>query len=248
MELSIVIPIYNAGKFIDPAAQKLTKMLSLLGYEYEILFCDDASADESRAILERTAGQYPGVQCLYNEKNYGLGFTLRRLFKAAAGRSIVYCDCDLPFGVEILPALIGEIQNHDIVIVSRYLGGRNKIPILRRLMSRCYYYLCRMLFRISVKDIGSGTVAFRAGALAELDLKANGFDIHIEWLVQAIRKRLSIREIAASADNCSSGSFNIVRHGPRIVWDTIQLRKAKDKTKEEENSGDKKIILISLYL
>ncbi|OGX24037.1 MAG: hypothetical protein A2787_09620 [Omnitrophica WOR_2 bacterium RIFCSPHIGHO2_01_FULL_48_9] len=223
MDISIVIPVYNSKNTIERSAAELKKALPLLGRESEILFCDDGSPDESRAVLEKLSGQSPDIRCFYNDKNYGLGFTLRKLFQAAQGRYIIYCDCDLPFGTEVLAGLAEEIQKYDVVVVSRYLGGKNQIPALRRGLSRCYYFLCKILFKISVHDIGSGTVAFKKSALAVLDLKADGFTIHIEWLKQAREKHLSVREIAAATREFIPGSFNIIKHGPRAVWDTIKL-------------------------
>jgi len=223
MNLSILIPSYNSSPFISGTVARLTKILKTTELKYEILFWDDGSTDDSVLVLERLVQQFSMVKLFANKRNEGLGFTLRKLFECAQGEQVIYLDCDLPFGEEALLIVLRELMEYDVVVVSRYLRNSNKVPWLRRLTSRLYYQLCRVLFRIPVLDIGSGTVGMRRSAIRLLPLTTNGFEFHAEFYVQAMRHGLSIKEIPGEFQYSGQGSFRIAKHGPGIVWGTLKL-------------------------
>ncbi len=224
-ELSVVIPVYNSRDLIIPAVEELAVFCDGQGLEYEILLRDDGSSDGSADVLRRLADQRSGVRCAFNEKNRGLGFTLRRLFEEAQGQTVVYCDVDLPFGTAVLKDLVALSKKYEMVVVSRYLAaGQGRVPFLRRTVSRMYFWLCRILFHVPVFDIGSGTVAMSREVLTRVPLRADGFDIHMEIINAFSARRCSILEIPGSYCDKGPGTFSILRHGPRVVVDTIRLR------------------------
>lgn len=224
MDISIVIPIYNSADLIEKALQALIPELERLNLKYEILFADDGSTDNSADVLTSLPQRYKNVNCLFEKTNKGLGTTLRRLFSVAEGKIIIYSDCDLPFGTQIIPRLIEGISQSDIVVASRY-PVKNRIAFSRWLTSRLYYLFCKVLFNIAVTDIGSGSVAIRKSALNRLTLQAQRFDIHAEFYIEAVRNNLSILEIPASLSPVSNGkTFSIIKHGLQIICDTIKLK------------------------
>lgn len=224
MDLSIVIPIYNAGNIIEDSVDRLVGLLDPLGLNYEILLRNDGSHDSSSKILEMVTRRYRCVRWSSNGSNEGLGVTLRRLFDEAQGKIIVYCDCDLPFGEKVVPMLLHGIKENDIVIASRYRGMRHCIPLYRKITSRLYYFLCKLFFGISVLDIGSGSVAFQRESLMRLDLKSQGFSIHAEIFIKAARSGLSLKEIPAEHFQINAGSFHIWKHGFSTLRETFSLR------------------------
>jgi len=221
--LSIVIPIYNAEDIVEHSVRTLVETLDQQDLNYEILLRDDGSTDAAREILEKISRRYAQVKCFFNRSNVGLGFTLRELFRETQGEHIIYCDCDLPFGREIIPPLLDGLKSYDIVVASRYRGMQNDVKLMRKLASRLYFLLCKLLFHVPVEDIGSGSVAVKRKALDRLDLRANGFDIHIEFYAKAARDGLIIKEIPVRTSGAGRGSFRILKHGPHIVFKTIGL-------------------------
>ncbi|HOW35478.1 MAG TPA: glycosyltransferase family 2 protein [Candidatus Omnitrophota bacterium] len=225
MKISFVIPIYNAEKIIQETLDILNPSLQSMNLDYEILFRDDGSSDASCRLLSEISRRHSRVRCFYNDENRGLGFTLRHLFEDAEGEIIIYLDCDLPFGVEILPSMIQEILENDIVVASRYAGESSKIPLMRKITSRAYYCLCHFLFSVNARDIGSGTVAFRKESVRSLKLTSDRFDIHAEIFAKAYRMKLSVKELPARYRHGQRGSFSVFLHGPDVVMDTFKLWK-----------------------
>ena len=223
IQFSIVIPIYNAGLIVEHSVTRIMNRLDEEQIQYEILLGDDGSRDDSRKRIELLRQHYKQIRCFYNEHNKGLGLVLRKLFNEAQGEIIIYMDCDLPFKEEIILKLLEQIKNCDVAVVSRYKGVKNRIPFIRRIASRCYYCFCWILFRISVIDIGSGTVAIKRNVIETMDLKARGFDIHAELFVKAQRLGFKIEEIPAQCFENKLKTFSIMKHSPSTLWGTIQL-------------------------
>jgi len=223
MNVSIVIPIYNAADLIENSVQEIMRVLDPLGLDYEILLRDDGSKDRSREVLEQLSCQYAHVQCFYNLSNEGLGSTLIKLFNDVQGKHVVYCDCDLPYGAEIISVLLDKLQTYDIAVASRYSGISNHVQFLRHIFSRMYYLFCKLLFNIPVIDVGSGSVAMNRQELNKLDLKMKGFGIHAEIYKKAYHQGQSIIEIPVESKRSKQRSFSIWRHGPNIILETIQL-------------------------
>ena len=223
LDLSVVIPVYNAENIVDDSVQRLVEVIDSLDISYEILLKNDGSFDGSSKVLEEIDRRYKYVKCASTNINEGLGATLQSLFDQANGNIIIYCDCDLPFGEKVIPLLLSGIKENDIVVASRYCGMRNYVSLSRKIASRLYYLLCKLLFNISVNDIGSGSLAIRKEALDRLDLKSKGFGIHAELFIKSARIGLSIKEIPAEHFQVKTGSFQIWKHGIPTLCETMAL-------------------------
>ncbi|HSV43845.1 MAG TPA: glycosyltransferase family 2 protein [Candidatus Bathyarchaeia archaeon] len=221
-DFSILIPIYNSSVHIESSVTVLIDFFQKKSAVFKIFLCDDASADQSWAVLQTIAQRYPQVRLMRNDQNQGLGATLRRLISAADTEDVVYCDIDLPFGVEGVARALGTLADADIAVASRYRGCGNTVAWPRRWMSRGYYFLCRLLFNVTVCDIGSGTVSFKKSKVEALDLRSKRFSIHAELYARAVRHRLRMKEFGFPSVQ-RPGSFSMLKHGPQVFWDTCRL-------------------------
>jgi glycosyltransferase involved in cell wall biosynthesis len=84
------MPAYNAGAFV---ASAIDSVLAQRGIDFELLVCDDASTDETRAILEGYRGD-ERVQLFANPCNCGAAATRNQLIRSARGRYLTPCDAD----------------------------------------------------------------------------------------------------------------------------------------------------------
>lgn len=220
---SLVIPIYNAQKIIQNSYNILSRYLDASGYEYEVIFEDDASSDSGKAVLGAVSRDNSRVKVFSHYPNRGLGYTLRQLFSRARGDIIVYLDIDLPFGITCLKSLLKELESADVVLASRYSCAENETPFLRKVSSRLYYFFCKALFNIEVRDIGSGLVVFKRRALEVINLEVSGFDIHIEIFTRLKEGGFRVKEVPLPYKHNGHSTFSILRHGPLIVVNTLSF-------------------------
>jgi glycosyltransferase involved in cell wall biosynthesis len=224
MKLSLVVPVYGSEKILEGAYREFTKSAKAITSDYEILFRVDASPDNSEELLKKITKEDKHVKIYSHKPNRGLGYTLKNLFKDAEGDYIIYLDADsyLSFDLEALPLLLKKAENKDVVIASRYLENP-ELPIHRWLASESYNLINRMLFGVSVRDVGSGFVVFRKKAIKSVNLVSDGFDIHIEIYSKLKRNKCSIEEIPVNYKHWEGGSFKIFKHGPKTLMNTFSL-------------------------
>ena len=221
IKLSAVIPVYNSGSILHETYRHVKQALSKVTGDYEILFRNDGSTDESQQVLERIAKSDKHVRIFRNE-NHGLGFVLRRMFKDARGDIIIYLDADayMTFGLSQLPNLIEKAKEADAIIASRYMQGR--IPLHRFVPSRTYKIINMALFGMGIDDIGSGFVVFKKSALDRIKLYSDGFEIHIEIYTKLHKAGFRVIEVPTDYVHWDEGSFKMLKHGPRTLAMTLK--------------------------
>src|SRR5438552_13423791 len=96
-DLSLVIACFNEGEHLRDSVARLVDACDRFGFAYELLFIDDASTDDTRAILASFAQRYPShhVSVHFNERNLGRGATVRRGLDLARAPIAGFLDIDL---------------------------------------------------------------------------------------------------------------------------------------------------------
>lgn len=114
---SVVVPVFNAEKTLKELSSGLTKVLSSLNKEYEIIFVDDRSIDQSWQIITELSKQNPSVKGIRLAKNYGQHNATICGFNNASGEFILTIDDDLQHSPESIKSLIEkqESTNSDVV-------------------------------------------------------------------------------------------------------------------------------------
>lgn len=117
VKISILMGIYNCA---DTLPQAIDSLLVQTYTDWNLILCDDGSADDTYAVAERYRRQYPEkVVLLKNEKNMGLNFTLNRCLAAADGEYIARMDGDDISLPDRFEKEIAALEKHsDMAIVS----------------------------------------------------------------------------------------------------------------------------------
>ena len=92
-EISVIISVYNHGKWIHRCLRSLLNQVNISKDDYEIVVIDDASTDDSYKIL-KTIQKKTTITLLKNKKNLGLPKSLNKAIKISTGRYIVRVDSD----------------------------------------------------------------------------------------------------------------------------------------------------------
>ncbi|MBV8835502.1 MAG: glycosyltransferase [Alphaproteobacteria bacterium] len=114
--LSIVVPVHNVARYLPST---LDSILEQRCAGIEVVLVDDRSTDESGAICDRYAEQYPGVRVLHLPENQGVAQARNQGLAAATGDYILFVDgddCLLPGSLERVRGEIGRLGAVDIVI------------------------------------------------------------------------------------------------------------------------------------
>lgn len=122
MLFSICIPVYNTSKYLDEC---LRSVLCQTEKDYEIVLVDDGSTDDSGAICDRYAAEYPQVRVIHKE-NEGLMMTRRRGFAEARGLYFICLDSDDHWiSDRVLERIRGMIEEKKCdMVVFNYIAGK----------------------------------------------------------------------------------------------------------------------------
>lgn len=118
MKVSVIIPVYRVEKFIEKCAASL---FSQTLDDVEFIFVDDASPDNSMAVLEECIQQYPQrqaqIRMLVHKENKGLPAARNTGLAAASGEYVFHCDSDDFVEPDMLETLYDEAKKKDADIV-----------------------------------------------------------------------------------------------------------------------------------
>ena len=116
MKVSIIIPCFNEHRTIELI---LKKVQNLKDYEKEIIVIDDCSTDGTKEILNNIEKDLI-QKLIFNEKNYGKGFCVKKGISYATGEIIIIQDADLEYDPNDYYKLIEPIKK-DIADVEQHL-------------------------------------------------------------------------------------------------------------------------------
>ena len=83
MKVSVLVPVYNLERFIEPCLESL--LTQEVDFDFEVIAIDDGSSDGSWALMQKLAARYPQLRALQNPQNMGLARTQKRLLSEAHG-------------------------------------------------------------------------------------------------------------------------------------------------------------------
>ncbi|MEO8356905.1 MAG: glycosyltransferase family 2 protein [Chloroflexota bacterium] len=157
MNISIVVPVYKGGMFLELLAAELRKTLSSIAQEYEIIFVNDGSPDNSWEIIQSLADKYEEVKGVGLMRNYGQHNATLCGVRVARHEITITMDQDLQHLPEDIPLLLAKLEDgYDVVY-----GSPKKLPqgFLRNLLTAGIKRILASVMGIpSVKNIS----AFRA--------------------------------------------------------------------------------------
>ena len=157
-------------------------VLASLAQDYEIIFVESGSTDNSAAILNGLAAKNERIKVIHQGAKKGLGNALREGFDNARYQYIFYMDGDNPFRMSEFTRGFPLLQQADIVC--GYRLNRDDTPI-RYIYSKVFNLLIRTLFQVKVRDVQIGFKMLRKSILERVKLKSDSMFISAELLIRA---------------------------------------------------------------
>ena len=210
-KISLVVPGYNEGLIVQQSFATLCRYMEKLEdrYDWELIFVNDGSSDETGEIAEKFAEEKENFFIYHNPYNFRLGQALRHAFRHCCGDYVVVLDLDLSYSPDHIERLIAKIisTKAKIVIASPYMhGGQvSNVPFLRKFLSVwanrfLSFLLTRDYFSDRITTITGMVRAYDREFLNRLNLKAMDVSINSEIIYKAMILRARIVEIPAHLD------------------------------------------------
>ncbi len=165
IKVSVVIPLLNEEESLSELHQRIKENLEPIG-EYEIIFVDDGSRDNSLKNLQALHSQNPRVKVISFRKNYGKSAALSVGFSYARGEYVITMDADLQDDPAEIPHLIDKLeQGYDLV------SGWKKVrhdPLGKTLPSKLFNYVTGLMSGLRIHDFNCGLKIYRQEVVKEL--------------------------------------------------------------------------------
>jgi len=195
MKLSIIIPCFNEIQTIEKIVQNINEVYK---DEKEIIIIDDFSTDGSREKLKEN--NFIKVDhIIFNEKNYGKGYSLRQGIKKATGDVIIIQDADLEYDPEDYYKLLKPILKNsaDVVYGSRFVGSEEKRVLFfwHRLGNAFLTYLSNAFTNLNLTDMECCYKLFKSSILKSIKLKENRFGFEPEITAKISKLNIKIYEV-----------------------------------------------------
>lgn len=198
MKTLVISPTYNERKNI----QSLVEQVLGPNPDYHLLVVDDNSPDKTAEKVKELQQLYPNLHLEERPGKAGLGTAYLFGFQWALDRhfeAIVQMDADLSHDPKDVPRLVAELENHDLVIGSRYVEGVSVVnwPIRRLILSYSANLYSRIITGMPINDATGGFKAWRGSLLDTIRLekvRSQGYSFQIEMNFRAWRLEASIKE------------------------------------------------------
>lgn len=238
-KMSVIMPAYNEGEHIKQNLLKTAEIIAGFCDSFEIICVNDGSKDNTKEEIEQAEQNSQSVISISYEENKGKGHAIKTGVQQAEGEYIAFLDADLDLAPEHLNAFLAEIQkkNADIAIGSKmHPDSVLDYPLSRKIISRGYYLILLVLFRLKVHDTQTGIKLFRADLLKQIieDVTTSGFAYDIEILAMANELGAKIIEMPVSIHFTREKGFSRIKLKDIITVfiDTLEIRRKISRLKK----------------
>ena len=215
--LIAIIPAYNEERFIGSVVLKAKKFVDT------VMVIDDGSKDLTAEIA-----QAAGAIVVRHESNRGKGAALNSGFGKArelGAQAMVILDADGQHRPEDIPLVMAPIleERADIVVGSRYLERKSRVPFARILGHRFFNSFTNWLTGTHVTDSQSEFRAFSSKALQQINFESNDFSVESEMQFLATKKDLKMVEVPIVIRYTDQPKRPVLSHGISVLNGILRL-------------------------
>lgn len=147
--ISIILPIYNESETISELYTRTKNVLQKIG-DYEIIFINDSSTDNSLEKLLTLAQRDVNVKIINFARNFGHQIAITAGIDTAEGMAVVIMDSDLQDTPETIPAMVTKWEEGFEVVYGK--RKTRKDTFLKKLTAFAFYRLLRKFANIDIPE------------------------------------------------------------------------------------------------
>jgi len=166
--ISIIVPAYNEADSLTCLVAELQTVLQPMTCDYEVIFVDDGSDDDTAHILTHLAKEDAHIRIIEFRRNFGKAAALDAGFEVARGDVIFTMDADLQDDPAEIPNFLAKLnQGYDVVSGWKHV---RQDPINKTLPSKVFNSVVSRLSGVRLNDFNCGFKAYRVEATKSLSL------------------------------------------------------------------------------
>ena len=133
-KVSILIPCYNEEENVIPMSEVIVDLFTkeLTQYDYELLFIDNDSTDNTRPLLREICAKNKNIKAIFNAKNFGQFNSPYHGILQTTGDCTISKVCDFQDPIELIPKYLEEWENGYKIVIGIKTSSKEN-PIMYRL-------------------------------------------------------------------------------------------------------------------
>ncbi|ARI75333.1 glycosyltransferase family 2 protein [Halobacillus mangrovi] len=148
--ISLILPSFNEEENIPLIYENLHHIMALVNYDYELIFIDDGSEDQTLEYIQDLGRKHPHVKYVSFTRNFGKEAALLAGLEKSNGDAVIIMDADLQHPAFLIPEMIqGYEEGYDQVIAKRNRNGESP---LRKTLSTLFYKGINQLVDVTLKN------------------------------------------------------------------------------------------------
>jgi dolichol-phosphate mannosyltransferase len=167
--LSFVIPVFNEAESLSSLLAEIEDVAAEQSFDYEVIFVDDGSTDDSWNIIVEAHGIDPRVLGVQFRRNFGKAAALNAGFALASGEIVFTLDADLQDDPQEIPNFLEALETQEVDVVSGWKKKRYD-PWHKVGPSRIFNWMVSKLTGVRLHDHNCGFKCYRSAVLEELQL------------------------------------------------------------------------------
>ena len=156
MKISVVAPFLNESESIVLFLEDLKNLSRTTDYNFEVILVDDGSSDDS--VNKIIQFGWENVIIVELIRNLGQQKAIMAGLRNASGEFVVTMDSDGQHPVHMIPIMVERIKSSDAEYIAMIRANHNHLSIIKRIGSRGYYGILRLL---GLKSLVNGQADFR---------------------------------------------------------------------------------------
>ena len=170
LDLSIVIPLYNEAESLPELTAWIEKVVLAEGYNYEVIFVDDGSKDQSWDVIEKLSTTNTNIKGIKFRRNYGKSAALQKGFEVSTGNVIITMDADMQDSPDEIPELYRLIAVEKYDLISGWKAKRYD-PISKTIPSKFFNWITRKMSGINnLHDFNCGLKSYRKEVVKSIEV------------------------------------------------------------------------------
>jgi glycosyltransferase involved in cell wall biosynthesis len=230
VKLSIVVPAYNEEERIGGMLAAYLRYFSdRYGEDYEIIVAVNGSTDRTEDVVRELMARHPQLRMRVDAAAIGKGGAIMAGGKMARGDYVGFVDADGATSPEAFEELLEKVGDAGLIIASRRLPGAivsPRQPWSRRVASRGFNWLVRILFKIPITDTQCGAKLMSAEAwraiVPHIGLTRWAFDV--DMIFKTRRAGFRIVEIPTRWSDVAGSKLKIGRVSFQMLLAICRLR------------------------
>lgn len=150
--ISIIIPCYNEEDSIPLIYNELKKVSNNIKYDFEFIFVNDGSIDNSLSVLKKLSAKDKQVKYIHFSRNFGKEAAMYAGLSKSKGDYVTIMDADLQDPPSLLPEMLRLIKEEEYDSVGTRRVSRKGEPKIRSFFARKFYKIINKLSKIEMVD------------------------------------------------------------------------------------------------